>query len=383
MPNPAQAFVAVGFLAVIGTASVIQTAAELRQGERPQALDLFHQAPTEKNLREFESELQDRSLVAKRLRPWAQYARFQWLGDAGEKAVIGRHDWLFYRPGLDYITQRPAAPLLPGGPNDALLAITSFRDQLAARGIRLLVVPAPNKESVYPEMLSHRAEGAGVIICRQTRELLDQLRSSGVEVLDLFEEFGRAKQAQAPTEKHPFYLAHDSHWSPEGMELAVQATARHMLQRGWISRASAEYDVRTIESRRLGDVLEMLQVPQLDRAIGPEIVTCGRVVRHGTSVPYQDASDAQVLVLGDSFLRIYQQDSPGAAGFVAHLARELKQPLTSIVGDGGASTLVRQDLSRRSNLLKNKRVVIWEFVERDIRYGTEGWQVVPLPPDVP
>jgi hypothetical protein len=87
-----------------------------------------------------------------------------------------------------------------------------------------------------------------------------------------------------------------------------------------------------------------------------------------------------VLVLGDSFLRIYQQDEPGGAGFIAHLARELKQPLTSVVNDGGASTLVRQELHRRPALLQNKRVVVWEFVERDIRLGTEGWQQVPLPP---
>ena len=29
-------------------------------------------------------------------------------------------------------------------------------------------------------------------------------------------------------------------------------------------------------------------------------------------------------------------------------------------------------------LLLNKRLVIWEFAERDIRFGTEGWQIVPL-----
>jgi hypothetical protein len=41
---------------------------------------------------------------------------------------------------------------------------------------------------------------------------------------------------------------------------------------------------------------------------------------------------------------------------------------------------VRQELYRRPALMKNKRVVVWEFVERDIRLGTEGWQPVPLPP---
>ena len=78
--------------------------------------------------------------------------------------------------------------------------------------------------------------------------------------------------------------------------------------------------------------------------------------------------------MGDSFLRIYQQDEPGSAGFIAHLAKELQQPLTSLVNDGGASTLVRQELYRRPALLRNKRVVVWEFVDRDIRFGTEGWQ---------
>ncbi len=85
-------------------------------------------------------------------------------------------------------------------------------------------------------------------------------------------------------------------------------------------------------------------------------------------------------MLGDSFLRIFERDEPGAAGFTAHLAKELQQPVASIISDGGASTLVRQQLYRRPELLANKKVVIWEFVERDIRYGAEGWQNIPLRP---
>ena len=51
--------------------------------------------------------------------------------------------------------------------------------------------------------------------------------------------------------------------------------------------------------------------------------------------------------------------------------------MASVVNDGGASTLVRQELARRPQLLRGKTVVIWEFVERDIRFGTEGWKPVP------
>ena len=59
----------------------------------------------------------------------------------------------------------------------------------------------------------------------------------------------------------------------------------------------------------------------------------------------------------------------------------------SLVNDGGGSTLVRQELSNRPVFLKNKKVVIWEFVERDIGLGIEGWKRVPLgklaPPNAP
>ena len=89
--------------------------------------------------------------------------------------------------------------------------------------------------------------------------------------------------------------------------------------------------------------------------------------------------NASVLVLGDSFLRIFERDEPGSGGFVAHLACYLGSGLSSIINDGGASTLVRQQLARKPALLEGKRVVVWEFVERDIRFGTEGWQVIPLP----
>jgi hypothetical protein len=125
--------------------------------------------------------------------------------------------------------------------------------------------------------------------------------------------------------------------------------------------------------------LRMLQVPQLERNAVAEKVPCYQVLRRDTLEPYRDDGSSEILVLGDSFLRIYETDEPGAGGFIAHLARELRQPVTSIVNDGGASTLVRQELSRRPAYLANKKVVIWEFVERDIRLGVEGWQRVPLP----
>jgi hypothetical protein len=165
--------------------------------------------------------------------------------------------------------------------------------------------------------------------------------------------------------------------------LTARTVARRLGELGWVQPGAVEYRDNAMPVERLGDIVRMLQAPYLERRAAPERVPCVRVVRSDTAQPYQDDMNSGILVLGDSFLRIYEQDEPGSAGLTAHLAKELKQPLTSLVSDGGASTLVRQELHRRPALLKNKRVVVWEFVERDIRLGTEGWQPVPLPPLTP
>jgi hypothetical protein len=92
-----------------------------------------------------------------------------------------------------------------------------------------------------------------------------------------------------------------------------------------------------------------------------------------------DTGRSPVLVLGDSFSRIFQTDEPQDAGFIAQLARYLGQPVASLVNDGGAATLVRQEVARRPRILEHRKVVIWEFTERDLRLATEGWQVIPIP----
>ena len=115
-------------------------------------------------------------------------------------------------------------------------------------------------------------------------------------------------------------------------------------------------------------------------SIQPRTFPVIQVAERITGKPYKDDPLSPVLVLGDSFLRIYQTDEPRSAGFNrASSEKKLGAPVASIVNDGGASTLVRKELMRRPQLLDNKTVVIWEFVERDLKFGTDGWKNVPLP----
>lgn len=379
--NYSERFLILVFLGIIASVPISQAWLEVRRGETPQVLQVFRQKPTAQNLRAYENDLKEASWLANRLRPWAQYVQFAWFKDGGEKALVGRDGWLFYKPGVQYLTERPSLQKATSNVEEAVAAILAFRDQLAARGIELIVMPAPNKESVYPEQLTRRGAELRDATCPQTKVLFQQLRAAKVEIIDLFHLFAQAKSA-APPSAPKFYLAQDSHWSPSGVELAARHVAQRLREKRSLASNEVAFETKPAPVERLGDVLRMLQAPQIERHAIPEKVVCAQVMRKDNGQRYQDDPQSEILVLGDSFLRIYEKDEPGAAGFIAHLARELGQPLASIVNDGGASTLVRQELHRRPVLLKNKKVVLWEFVERDIRFGTEGWQKVPLPVSV-
>jgi hypothetical protein len=372
-------FLITAFMLALLSVGVVQFATELSEGEQPQVVELFRQVPTKDNLRMFENDMEKSCRLASKFRPSIQYAQFLLLTDMGDKALMGRYGWFFYKPAVQYLIE--PLPADPGYSRaDVLSTIISFRDQLARRGIKLLVVPAPNKASIYPEMLTRRAEGSQQPVNPKTIDILSKLRESGVEIVDSFRLFAEARKSLLPGDNMRYYLAQDSHWSPEGMRLAAQAVAKRILDLGWAEKGQVKYQFKPTAIKRYGDVLKMIRVPKIESSFEPETLKCEQVVNTDTGRLYQDDPNSQILVMGDSFLRIYSRDEPGSAGFIEHLACELGFPLTSVVNDGGASTLVRQELSRKPALLRNKKLVIWEFVERDIRFGTEGWQQVQLPP---
>jgi len=357
MTRPHQLLFLSWFLAVIFAVPLSQAGLEISQGRRPQFLDVFLRAPNQADLRAYERQLEDSSVCARAVRPYVQSLWFNLLGEAGEKVIAGRDGWLFYRPDVQYLIE-PA-----GGAEDPVAAIAGFRDQLQRRGINLIVLPVPGKPAIHPEKLTRRAAGG---VRSPTLDAIGRLRASGIEVVNLFELFGRKGG-------EPHYLPRDTHWSGRAARLAGETIARRIRELGWVGADDVDYKLRELRVPRKSDIARMIGLVDVEEAI------CEQVVRADSGELYRDDPNSAVLVLGDSFLRMYQTDEPRAAGFIAHLARELRFPVASIVNDGGASTLVRQELSRRPELLGGKRVVIWEFVERDLRYGTEGWKPVPLP----
>ena len=132
------------------------------------------------------------------------------------KVWLGRDGWLFYNhsaePGFVSPTDHGFAARL----DRWAAALSARRRWLAERGIRFLVVAAPDKQSIYPECLPRIAR-------RRGPSPLDDLftrcgRDADLAVLDLRESL-RAARPLGPIYRHT-----DSHWSPVGDYAGCAAT---------------------------------------------------------------------------------------------------------------------------------------------------------------
>lgn len=378
---------------------------------------------TSRYLRAFEKKVEDENALVLAVRPRYQLAVWNIFNDPGEKVVLGAGEgrWLFYRQDVEFLVQPSPLDVRSAKLDNPVQAILRFRDQLKAKGVELLVVITPGKPSIYPERLTGSTQdlngaadaGAslGTTAAGHGKSILDSLARLGLHTVDLYTPLLAAKADDATL--GPLYLNDDTHWTPRGAELAAGVIAgkvREMVDAGIvdIGEPSMEYVASDSVADRMGDIGEMsglnkFNVFKTQRVIGHVIsqqeVSERAQTLDSTETPADSLVDsaavqeaiaydtvrtpfkddfrkAKILILGDSFSRIYQTDSPVNAGWIAHFAKNMNRPVASIVSDGGASTLVREKLARKAGVLKGKKLLIWEFVERDLRFGAEGWKEV-------
>lgn len=385
---------------------------------------------TSRYLRAFEKKVEDENALVLAVRPRYQLAVWNIFNDPGEKVVLGSGEgrWLFYRQDVEFLVQPSPLDVRSAKLDNPIKAIEKFRDQLKAKGVELLVVVTPGKPSIYPERLTGNAS---TVMATEShgKKILDSLAKLGFNTVDLYTPLLAAKKDDASL--GPLYLNDDTHWTPRGAELAaaeIAAAVKRLDSDGKINltelrqkHADGSYPMSFVAkdsvADRMGDVGEMsglnkFGVFKTQRVTGhvvmqqninsladsicidsaykecknnsntlclwTSLTACG--FKYDTTVtPFKDDfRKAQILILGDSFSRIYQTDSPVNAGWIAHFAKNMNRPVASIVSDGGASTLVREKLARKAGVLKGKKLLIWEFVERDLRFGAEGWKDVEL-----
>jgi hypothetical protein len=366
------------FLGIIFSVPLFQGIWEKAVEREPlRVLGVWKKVPSEANLRAYEKDLEESSKVADWMRPCLRQLRWWLLRDLGDKAVAAADGWAYYGPNIRYLGEAYFKDLKSDGSvHDPAVAIVDFAEQLRRRGIQLILVPVPAKPAIAPERL-RRGLSPSLALSIHTRRFMDELRGRGIDVFDLFTPFVR-EQKEHPD--HPrLYLAADTHWTGDGARLAASLLAEHVrvLVGPDALAPKRSYRREVVTVARRPDIPRMSRLPGEATAFPPEHTIAYRIFDE-EGEPYADSDEAQILLLGDSFSRIYQTDEPEAAGLIANLAYEMHTPLSSIVNDGGASTLVRQELVRNLEILDGKRIVIWAFAERDLRFGMKGWEKIVL-----
>ncbi|MBI1874143.1 MAG: hypothetical protein HYS05_09685 [Acidobacteria bacterium] len=342
----------------------------------------------------FEEYLDDASLLGRTVRPPGQYVLTRAFGVGNEQAYTAREGWLFFRPDVDYLTgpgflapaemkrRRAIASEWTTPPeSDPRPAILDFQRQLRARGIVLVVVPAPIKPMVHPEKMARVYDGWRKPVNNPSYdELVANLRQNGVPVFDL----SQALVDERLRSGRPQYLTTDTHWRPEAMERAARDLAAFVDERVPLPPApDPGYALARVEVTTLGDIARMLDLPDDQTLLRPETVSIGRILS-ADGGPWRPQRSADVLVLGDSFSNIYSLGSMewgDSAGFVEHLSHALRRPIDRIVqnADGAWSTRMqlRQELARGVDRLRGKRVVIFQVAARELASG--DWKVIDLP----
>jgi hypothetical protein len=198
-------------------------------------------------------------------------SRFHGLSaDTNGNVIIGKDGWLFYRPDgdRDLIAFRGMNPLS----EEELTAWQTLLEKrnawLASRGIPLLVVMPPDKQTIYPEYLPPEYER----VRPQSRldQLVERLRQthSPVQFLDL----RSALLAAKPT--GILYHLTDTHWNDSGAFVGYRviiSAVKAMLPKWNIIPRTRDDFVKGPVHREIGDLARMMDMPDQYRDQGFEL----------------------------------------------------------------------------------------------------------------
>ncbi|MDK9706511.1 MAG: hypothetical protein OEL83_05620 [Desulforhopalus sp.] len=340
-------------------------------------------------INKLETTLEEESLLRKVFLPPLQYVLLRFLGKGNDKAIPGRDGWLHFAPALDYLSGPPflhpkqllvratshklwEAPVQPDPPT----AIIAFKDELAARGIKLLVVPVPVKAAVQPDKISGRPVPSP-LANRSYQPFVQALEKSGVQVFD-----PRPVLAGYALQHGNAYLATDTHWLPGAMQ-AVAAELAGVIGKNFPELSdSGAFVAESQQVRGQGDIARMLTLPE-NVSLYPEEEVQIRQILTSQQEFWQPDRDGQILLLGDSFTNIYSTAGLGwgaSAGLAEQLSHFLQSPIDLLARNDSGAYVTREmlagELARGRDRLAGKKLVIWQFAERELAFG--DWRQIPL-----
>lgn len=280
-------------------------------------------------------------------------ARYLAFREGRPGVVVGEDGWLFSKEEFEAPIRRSADL------GEAVGGIAAIRDQLAAQGVQLVVVPLPAKADIYKEHLADPA--VPELLAGLYSDFRRRLGDIGVTTIDTRRPLIEAKDTGA------VFLERDTHWTPLGAAAVAEAVAGALGRRD-----QADYRLTdTAPVAREGDLGKFIVTGALSDAVGlgPETI----VPREAISIaPAAAASDIFGAESSIPFALAGTSYSANAQwSFAESLKAALGADVLNVAEEGlGPVAPMRKYLE--SGVLSDRppQVVIWEF---PIRYlGNPG-----------
>jgi hypothetical protein len=341
------------------------------------------------SISQLENTLEEENLLRKTFLPPLQYVLLRYFDKGNEKAIPGRDGWLHFAPALDSLVGPPfldshqlqaraeahklwEKPIEP----DPLVAIIDFKNQLAVMGITLVVVPVPVKATIQPEKISSR-KVPRPLANRSWPIFIRALQDNGVKLYD-----PRPILSRYAKEHGDAYLPTDTHWLPGAMQAVAEELSGLIRKDLRPLSGSAGYHVQPQMVVGQGDIARMLTLPaKADLYPGREVQI--RQILTPQQEFWQPDQNAEILLLGDSFTNIYSVEGLGwglSAGFAEQLSYFLQTPLDLLARNDRGAYVTREmlagELARGRARLAGKKLVIWQFAERELALG--DWRRIVL-----
>jgi len=256
-----------------------------------------------------------------------------------------------------------------GGDLNVLDVVLDFQRRLKAQGVELLLVPVPTKASIYRDYL------AGGEPIETSSGMLGRLEKEGVPVVNLSKVFLKSRKEGSRS----LYCRTDSHWSPEGCDVAAKVISQLIRKKEWY---------KSVEKRGYEEGLTgLLEIrgDLLDEG-SEEIETLPIAEVSDNEKPIAKVlPESPIVLLGDSHTLVFGDESEGVkktffangGGLADYLALHSLVAVDVVSSLGSGMNAARGKLYRdRSvnkdfpNYWKGKKLVIWCFSEREFSNPT-------------
>ena len=258
--------------------------------------------------------------------------------------VEGQDGWLFLQESLLNIVK----PWKDNTPQ-----IIAFKDSLESRGIKLIVVPVPDKLLTVPEKYSDKTKKG--INLPQYKKWVEKLRKNKVTVIDALDKLKNLHKTLG--KDTPMFEPYESHCTgPARLVLANMAADSIAPLLYGMNRK--RYPLRDTLIDGTGNLYELLHGEEIEYKIKEQKVL-------GTDgYKYRGTKKAPIIIIGDS--NVEQGKSYGAhIGAYIAMATSVETYSISKVGGGNIGP---QMFKGKSKFLKDKKAVVWVFDGREL-YG--------------